>query len=156
MNTLFDEELRGHHRLRDQLLAAVSDADLDYRLPGRNPSLGQLLVEMGEVQGVYTHAFETFTLDWTHRRIPPPDHLTIVGRQPWFDANDAALDTAMSRSTDEVLRSDRVDRGGGFIASPFVQYEIFREAIYIFYGKLSVYLKALGIDAGEEWATGIG
>ncbi|MDQ3880593.1 MAG: hypothetical protein M3295_05940 [Chloroflexota bacterium] len=29
-------------------------------------------------------------------------------------------------------------------------------AVYIFYGKLSVYLKALERDAGEEWAIWIG
>lgn len=156
MNTLFDEELRGHHRLRDQLLEVVSDADLEYRLPGQNPSLGELLVEMGEVQGVYTHSFETFTLDWSHRALPPPDPVTVAGLQAWFAALDTAMDSAMSRLTETELREDRVDRGHGFIASPFVQYEIYREAIYIFYGKLSVYLRALGIDAGEEWATGIG
>jgi len=47
-------------------------------------------------------------------------------------------------------------RGHGFIASPFVQHEIYREAIYIFYGKLSVYLKALERDAGEAWAMWVG
>jgi hypothetical protein len=28
--------------------------------------------------------------------------------------------------------------------------------VYIFYGKLSVYLKALERDAGEQWAMGVG
>jgi hypothetical protein len=79
MNALFDEEIRGHHSMRDHLLTVVSDADLAYRLPGRNPALGELLVEMGDIQGVYTHSFETFTLDWptasfrgrTRSRLPP-------------------------------------------------------------------------------------
>jgi len=56
----------------------------------------------------------------------------------------------------DQLHVDRIDRGHGFIASPFVQYEVYREAVYIFYGKLSVYLKALERDAGEEWAIGVG
>ncbi len=42
------------------------------------------------------------------------------------------------------------------MASPFVQHQIYREAVYIFYGKLSVYLKALERDAGEEWAAWVG
>jgi len=54
-------------------------------------------------------------------------------------------------SIDRLLRS-QLD----LIASPFVQYEIYREAVYIFYGKLSIYLKALERDAGEEWAIGVG
>jgi hypothetical protein len=63
MNSLFDEEIRGHHSMRDHLLTVVSDAGLDYQMPGQNPKLGGLLVEMGDLQGVYTHSFETFTLD---------------------------------------------------------------------------------------------
>ena len=66
------------------------------------------------------------------------------------------MKSALSRFTDEELRIDRIDRGQGFIASPFVQYQVIREAVYIFYGKLSVYLKALERDAGEQWATWVG
>ncbi len=156
MNNLFEEEIRGHHRLRDHLLTVVSDADLAYKLPGHNPTLGELLVEMGDIEGIYTHSFETFTLDWEHRQLPPPAPLTVAGLRAWFDAQDEAMKTAMSRFTDEELRIDRIDRGHGFIASPFVQYEVYREAVYILYGKLSVYLKALERDAGEEWAIGVG
>ena len=156
MNNLFEEEIRGHHAMRDHLLTVVSDADLAYKLPGQNPTLGELLVELGDVQGVYTHSFETFTLDWTHRQLPAPAPIAIAGLQAWFAAQDDAMKQALDRFTDDELRIDRVDRGHGFIASPFVQYEIYREAVYIFYGKLSVYLKALERDAGPEWAAWVG
>ena len=156
MNSLFDEEIRGHHSMRDHLLTVVSDADLDYRLPGRNPTLGELLVEMGDLQGVYTHSFATFTLDWAHRELPPPAPLTIAGLQAWFEQQDEAMNAALSRFTQEELQADRIDRGHGFIASPFVQHQIYREAVYILYGKLSVYLGALERDAGEEWAAWVG
>jgi len=66
------------------------------------------------------------------------------------------MKTALDRFTPEELRVDRIDRGHRFIASPFVQHEIYREAVYIFFGKLSVYLKALERDAGPEWATWVG
>jgi hypothetical protein len=58
--------------------------------------------------------------------------------------------------TEAELQIDRIDRGHGFIASPFVQHQIYREAVYIFYGKLSVYLKALQRDAGQDWAMWVG
>jgi hypothetical protein len=156
MNNLFDEEIRGHHRMRDHLLTVVSDADLTYELPGLNPTLGELLVELGHIEGIYTHSFEALTLDWAHRQLPPPTPITIAGLQDWFKAQDDAMNSTLSRFTQEELLVDRIDRGHGFIASPFVQHEIYREAVYIFYGKLSVYLKALERDAGEEWATGVG
>ena len=72
MNNLFEEEIRGHHSMRDHLLTIVSDSDLADKLPGENPTLGELLVQMGDVQGVYAHSFETLTLDWTHRQLPRP------------------------------------------------------------------------------------
>lgn len=156
MNSLFDEEIRGHHSMRDHLLTLVSDADLTYRLPGRNPTLGELLVEMGDLQGTYTHSFETFTLDWAHRRLPPPAPITVASLRTWFAQHDDAMSSALSRFTVDELQVDRIDRGHGFIASPFVQHQVYREAVYIFYGKLSVYLKALERDPGEEWAAWVG
>ena len=156
MNSLFEEEIRGHHSMRDHLLTLVSDADLTYRLPGWNPTLGELLVELGDVQGVYTHSFETFTLDWAHRQLPPPSPITVAGLRAWFERQDEAMKNALDRFADDELQVDRIDRGHGFIASPFVQHQIYREAVYIFYGKLSVYLKALERDGGEEWAGWVG
>jgi hypothetical protein len=156
MNTLFDEEIRGHHSMRDHLLTLVSDADLSHPMPGRNPTLGELLIEMGHLQGVYTHSFETLTLDWTHQQLPPPQPVSTADLRLWFDAQDDAMKSALDRFTEDELTTDRIDRGGGFIASPFVQHQVYREAVYIFYGKLSVYLKALERDAGPEWAAWIG
>lgn len=155
MNPLFEEEIRPHHRMRDHLLTVVSDADLDSEMPGQNPTLGELLIEMGDLQGVYTHSFETFTLDWNHRQLPPPDPISTANLRSWFDAHDAAMKAALDRFTEDELQIDRIDRRG-FVASPFVQFQVYREAVYIYYGKLSVYLKALGRDAGEDWAVGIG
>jgi hypothetical protein len=156
LNKLFDEEIRGHHSMRDHVLTLVSDADLAYKLPGQNPTLGDVLVELGDIQGVYTHSFETFTLDWAHRQVPPPAPITVAGVRAWFEAQDDAMKAALDRFSEDELRVDRIDRGQGFIASPFVQHEIYREAVYIFYGKLSVYLKALERDAGPEWAAWVG
>lgn len=156
MNTLYEEEIQGHHSMRDLVLSLVSDDDLAYTLPGRNPSLGELLLQLGDVEGVYTHSFETSTLDWTHRHVPHPSPITVAALRAWFDAQDAAMRATMDGLSVEELQVDRIDRGDGFIASPFVQHEIYREAVYIFYGKLSVYLRALGIDAGPVWGAWVG
>ena len=109
MNNLFEAEIRGHHSMRDHLLSVVSDADLAYELPGDNPALGELLVELGDVQGVYTHSFETFVLDWTHRQLPPPEPVTISSLRAWFAGQDEAMKAALDRFTDEELRIDRIE-----------------------------------------------
>jgi len=82
MNNLFDEEIRGHHSMRDHLLTVVSDADLAYKLPGHNPTLGELVVEVGDIESVYTHSFETFTLDWAHRQHPPQRQSRLPACKP--------------------------------------------------------------------------
>lgn len=156
MNNLFEEEIRGHHSMRDHLLTVVSDPDLSYKLPGHNPTLGDLLIDLGNIQGVYTHSFETLELDWAHRRLPSPSPVTISNLRAWFDEQDAAMKSALDAFTTEELQIDRIDRGDAFIASPFVQHEIYREAVYIFYGKLSVYLRALERDAGPSWTAWVG
>jgi hypothetical protein len=156
VNSLFAEEIRPHHSMRDLALSLLSDGDLDYRLPGWNPTLGELFVEMGAIQGVYTHSFETFDIEWDRRRLPPPPALTVAGLRAWFAQHDEAMEEALSRFTDAELHSPRIDRGSGFIVSPFTQHEIYREAVYIFYGKLSVYLRALERDAGPDWAAWVG
>jgi hypothetical protein len=156
VNTLYDEEIRGHHSMRDHLLTVVSDADLAYKLPGLNPTLGEVLVELGNIQGVYTHSFETSTLDWAHRQLPQPAPITISTLEAWFQSHDDAMSSALSRFTPDDLHVDRIDRGHGFIASPFVQVQVYREAVYIFYGRFSVYLRSLERDAGAEWAAWVG
>jgi len=156
MNTLFDEEIRGHHSMRDHLLTLVSDTDLSHPMPGHNPPLGELLIEMGRLQGVYTHSFDTLTLDWTQRQLPAPEPVTVANLRSWFDTHDDAMKAALDRFSGDELSDPRIDRGDGFIASPFVQHQVYREAVYIYYGKLSVYLKALERDAGPEWAAWIG
>ncbi len=155
LNTLFDDEIQGHHSMRDLVLSLLSDSDLAYAPPG-NPSFGELLVESGQVQGVYTHSFEAFTMDWSHHQIAAPDPLTFPALRAWFTLQDEAMKSAMDRIPEDELRSDRIDRGEGFIASAFVQHEIYREAVYIFYGKISVYLRGLGLDAGPTWAAWVG
>ncbi len=72
MNDLFDTEVRGHHSMRDLVLTAVPEDDLAYQLPGSDPTLGGLLIEMGHRQWIYAHSFETSDLDWEHRRLPAP------------------------------------------------------------------------------------
>jgi hypothetical protein len=156
MNRLFDEEIRPLHSMRDHLLTVVTDDDLCEEMPGWNPPLGDLLIGIGDLEGVYTHSFEARTLDWNHRQLPPPETISVAALQTWLAAQDEAMKAVLDRFSEEELQIDRIDRDGGFIASPFIQFQIYREAMYIVYGKLSVYLKALERDPGERWASGIG
>jgi hypothetical protein len=74
----------------------------------------------------------------------------------WYEQLDGELKTAMTGFTDEELENNRIDRGGNFIISPRIQLEIYKEALLIFYGKVSVYLKAMGKTLPEQWLAWIG
>jgi hypothetical protein len=43
----------------------------------------------------------------------------------------------------------------GFAVSPAIQLHTYREALFIFYGKVTVYLQALGKPLPPQWATWI-
>ena len=156
MNSLIEEELPGNQELRNQLLDLLSDQDLAYKLPGNNSTLGELCEEMGQIQQVYTQSFRTFSLDWAHREPGPKTPVTVASLRDWFGTLDAQLLDALSGLSEADVRTQQIDRGNGFTPSPFVQFQIYREAILIFYAKASVYLKALEKPYSEEWKRWVG
>jgi hypothetical protein len=156
MNSLTEDELPGAHYPREMLLGMMTDADLTYRLPGRNPTLGELCLEIGRLQQVYTESFRTLTLDWNYRGSTPEDATRIAGLQAWFETLDAAMQDVLSQMSQQDIQQTQVNRGNGFAPSIFVQFQIYREALYIYWGKASVYLRALEKDLTPEWQSWIG
>ncbi|MDJ0756733.1 MAG: DinB family protein [Ardenticatenaceae bacterium] len=156
MNQIIEEELPGIHDLRDQLLDILFDQDLAYKLPGHNPTLGELCVEIGRIQQLYTHSFKTFKLDWTHQHTKPDSLNTVDSLRSWFASLNAELHAALSPLSEEDIRNKQINRGDGFTPSPLVQFQIYHEALLIFYAKASVYLKAMQRPLPEQWASWIG
>ncbi len=156
MNMLITDELPAVRAEREQLWSIMTDEDLAYKLPGANPTLGELCEEMGFVLQVYTHSFETLKLDWSFRESTPEQPVSIASLKQWFATLDAQLNAALTKYSDEEIHSTQLERGHGFNPSVFVQYQILREALLIFYAKASVYLKALEKPFTDEWKAWIG
>lgn len=156
MNSLIEEELPGVHIPREMLLGMVTDADLAYKLPGNNGTLGELCVEIGRMEQLYTESFRTRTMDWQHAVTQPDDASGVAGLQAWFETLDAAIQAVLSGMSEDEIQQTQVDRGDGFTPSVFVQFQIYREALYILWGKASIYLKALEKDLTPEWQVWIG
>ena len=57
MNSLLESEFPLHETqsLRYDLMKALTDSDLGYKLPGDNPTLGELCREIGDIEDSYTH-----------------------------------------------------------------------------------------------------
>lgn len=158
MNSLIESEfpLQGAQRVRYQLMHVLTDTDLAYKLPGDNPTLGELCREIGEVEHNYIQSFKTFKHDWAYRATEPELATSVARLVARYTALDDEFETVIRGFTEDELHHKQIDRGHGFTPSLFVQFQIYREALLLFYAKASVYVKALQKYVSDEWQVGIG
>lgn len=151
----FGELLTMTHALRAQMVSLLTDADLAYRLPGANPTLGALCREWGEVQHAYAESFKTFKQDFSYRSGQPQFETSVAQLQAWYGALDAELAAALAALSEEDVQGKMVDRGGWSLPVT-TNFHTYREAVLIFCGRASIYLKALEKPLPEQWQTWIG
>ncbi len=159
LNRIISEQyglFRLYQRLREQLMAVLSDADLAFTPGGENPSLGALCLEMGETQRSYIDSFLTFQQDFGYRHAEPELAGSVAGLRLWFEQLDGEMYAAVAGLSDDDIAHRLIDRGHGFRVPPGVQLEIYKEALLIFYGKAAVYLKLMGHRPSEQWRDWIG
>ena len=142
--------------LRTELMAELRDEDLRYSLPGNNPSLGELCLEMGEVELSYLDSFATFRQSFDHHHPDKSVAGEVEGLRSWFEELDTRLFKRLNEFPSEKLADTKIDRGENFQVDPVTQAHIYREALLIFYGKVSTYLKAMQKEIPGRWEHWIG
>lgn len=143
--------------LRHQLVDHLTDADLTFRLPGANITLGALCREMGEVEHAYAESFRTFHMDFSYRHADAGVETSVAALKRWYQALEAELMAALSALSEDDLNRRTIERGPGFNPTPAVQFHTYREALLIFYAKVSLYLKAMNKPyPTEQWLYWIG
>jgi len=141
---------RMYTQLRDELMASLTDADLAFSPGGDNPSLGALCRELGETQHAYVQSFKNFRIDFSYR-VNDDAYLTSVSKlQSWYATLDQELEAVLSTVTDADVATKKMDRDG-YEVPLHISLDILREALLIFYGKVSVYLKAMGKERTQMW-----
>ncbi|MGB2983627.1 MAG: DinB family protein [Candidatus Bipolaricaulia bacterium] len=140
-----------YQALRVQLMDILSDEDLQFSPGGGNPTFGELCRTIGETERSYVDSFGTFEHDFSHRNEEEGLAGSVERLRAWFESLDRELKAAVGGLTEEDLETKTIDRGGGFVLPPAIQLEVYKEALLIFYGKASVYLKALGRTEPEQW-----
>jgi hypothetical protein len=158
MNSLVESEFPLHETqsVRYDLMQTLTDSDLAYKLPGDNPTLGELCREIGEVEYSYIQSFKTFKHDWSYRTTEPELATSVARLQAWYTTLDNEFETVVRGFSEDDLHHKQIDRGHGFTPSPYVQFQIYHEALLMFYAKASVYLKALQKSVNDQWQAGIG
>lgn len=140
-----------YQALRDQLMELLDDDDLAFRPGQYNPSLGALCREIGEVQHVYIQSFKRFTMDWSYHNDQPGLAGSVQQLQAWFAELDEELKRTVAGLSEEAVHERMINRGGDFVLSPRIQLDVYKEALLIFYGKVSVYLKMMDKTLPEQW-----
>ncbi|MGY2893749.1 hypothetical protein [Deinococcus sp. UYEF24] len=128
------------HSLRNSVLSVLQNADLSFSPGGDTLSFHRLLLEQGEIQTAYTQLFQTSELKFD---LAAPAGLDTVDElQGWFTRLDAEMWSAL-----EALSNDDLDRHimrSGHALPLGVTFYTYRESVFIFAAKASVYLRALG------------
>jgi uncharacterized damage-inducible protein DinB len=157
MNRYMQEKwpwIEGTHGMRSQLIDILSDADLSFSPGGQNMTLGALLREMGETEYSYIQSLKTFKQDWSYRNTEAGLESSIVRLKAWYQTLDEEMKATVSDLSDEDL-AKTVDRGG-FSMPVDLQLDVYLQALLIFFGKATVYLKAMNKPLPQQIQEYIG
>lgn len=155
MNRLMQEQwpwVEGTHAMRTQLLDVLTDADLTFNPGGQNMALGALIKEMGDVQYSYAQSLKTFKQNFEQRNQEPGLDRSVARLKVWFQTLDDDMKGALSAQSDADL-GKTIDRGG-FSPDIKLQLDVYIQALLIFYGKVTIFLRAMNkpIPAQiQEW-----
>jgi len=165
MNSLVRDHLPAtyfaeYQLLRSELMELLSDDDLAFR-PGSNGfRLGELCREIGDIEHSYVEALRTFRQDFTWRNPDPRVEHSVEALAAWFAELDTQLLAAIEALTEDDIASRRIVRSDFDVAefAPLAAQEldVYREALLIFYGKVSIYLRAMGKPLPAHWQAWIG
>ena len=136
--------------LRDELMALLSDDDLAFSPGGSNPTLGELCRELGETEYAYVQSFKTFKIEFSYLSNDDGLLTSVAKLKAWYKQLDEELEAVLETITDEDVAEKQMDRGD-FTVPLHISLDVYREALLIFYGKVSVYAKAMGVPLTQTW-----
>jgi hypothetical protein len=144
--------------VRELLTDLMTDDDLAYKLPGDNPSLGVLCREIGQIQQSYIESFKTFKQSFDYPAADPAIEISVTKLKAWYQQLDKELHAALQALSDDEIQNRPIERGYPMLytLSPGDQMLCYREALMIFYGRATLYLRALGKPLPQQIRDAIG
>jgi hypothetical protein len=142
MNRIKNEKwpwIEAAHGMRTQLFESLSDADLAFSPGGQAMTFGALCRQMGETEHSYTQSLKTLKQDWSYRH-PDSDVASHVDHlKTWFQTQDDELQMALTTFLEDGEKT--IDRGGTVTVE--FQLDAYLQAVLIFLGKATIYLRAM-------------
>lgn len=145
-----------YQSLRAQLMELINDDDLSFTPGGSNLTLGELCREIGETERSYIDSFKTFTQNFDYRNTAPGLNESVDQLKAWYAELDQELAATIEALSDDDIANRVVDRGHDFKLPPQANLDIYKEALLLFYGKTTVYLRVLNKPLPEQWKDWIG
>jgi hypothetical protein len=136
------------------MLDILNDADLAFNPGGQNMTLGALCLQMGEVEHSYIESLKTFKQDWSHRNTEAGLDSSVARLKAWFQTLDDELKATISALSDDDLKKT-IDRGG-FTMPVDLQLDVYLQALLIFFGKATIYLKVMNRPLPQQFQEYIG
>ena len=133
--------VEGTHSQRLELLNTLSDADLAFSPGGSNMTLGALCRELGEIEHSYIESLKAFKQDWSYRNTEAGLDGSVARLKDWWQQMDEEMKAILSAFSDDDL-AKMIDRNG-FSVPVDVQMDIYLQALLIFAGKASIFLRAM-------------
>ena len=157
MNRYMNEKwswIEGSHGMCTQLLEMLNDADLGFSPGGQNMTLGALCREMGETEHSYVQSLKTFRQDWLYRNTEAGMDSSVARLQAWFQTLDEEMKATVAAFSDEDFQK-MVDRNG-FEMPVEMQLDVYLQALLIFFGKATIYLRAMNKTLPQQFQEYIG
>lgn len=157
MNRYMQEKwpwIEGTHGMRSQLIDALSDSDLAFSPGGQNMTLGALCREMGDIEYSYIQSLKTFQQDWSYHNTDAGLESSVAQIKDWYQTLDEEMKATVSALSDEDL-TKIIDRGG-FSMPVDLQLDVYLQALLIFFGKATVFLKAMNKPLPQNFPEVIG
>ncbi len=151
MNSYMDNKwswIEGTHGMRNGLVGTLTDTDLAFCLGGQTMTLGALCREIGDIEHAYIESLKLFKQDFSYRNTEAGIETSVPKLITWYQKMDQELKAVASAFSESDLKKT-VERPGGFQAPIDIQLDIYLQALLIFFGKVTIYLKIMNkpVDA---------
>ena len=157
MNRMMNEKwpwIEAAHGMRSQLLDILSDAELAFTPGGQNMTVGALCRQMGETEHAYIRSLKTLKHEWSYHNTEADVVSSVVRLKAWFHTLDDEMQAAIAAFSDGDVNK-QIDRGGDAVTVAF-QLDVYLQAVLIFLGKATIYLKAMNKAVPQSFQEYIG
>lgn len=145
MNSYMDNKwswIEGTNGMRNGLVSTLTDEDLAFSPGGQTMTLGQLCREIGDIEYAYLESLKTFKQDFSYRNTEAGIETSVAKLTAWYQKMDEDLKATVAAFPEDDLKKE-IDRSSGFKVPVDIQLDIYLQALLIFFGKITIYLKIM-------------